>query len=594
MASRKTELTLADYVVLALSPALIMALVGSLVFFLLEILYAGSYSGRLQWILFFFVFGAVLIARVSMTQEIAGRAWLYGGILGGLVYLALLRYVEFANDSLAASFSWAINLGLMGLIWWCAHQITWDCTYVDESVGASGEGVLQAAGLESQGKAALPEPNGTEAEPVKERSGLGGWLARWQRYREQRKKKRTAGVWVIYFSLAALPLFGLGQALIPPDETARRQYTFWLMVSYVGSGLGLLLTTSFVGLRNYLRQKKLEMPLAMTGTWLTVGALLIALFLVVGAFLPRPSAEYPLIRFTPVGSQQRQASRVAPSDDSEGEGEGQAGQKGRTGKDGREGRQQREGQPSSSDKGTAAGGKKEGKNGQRDRSGQTGQKGGQSGQKSQQGRERRSDDKEGNTREEDAESSPPSTPPAIATWLQQLAPILKWIVFGLLALIVGYFVLRGLLQFLANFTHWAQRLLDWWNGLWGVTGSRQEPGAETGDDESQAVPFSAFSDPFQDGRASRMSSRQLVRYTFAALEAWARERHLERRKGETPLEFVERLSEDLPALEADVQRLAQLHARAEYAPGGMPNATADIVRRFWERLETVAEQPLSA
>src|SRR5262249_9491918 len=58
----QAPLTLADYVVGALSPALIMALVGSLVFFLLEVLYVGAYSSQLQWGLFFFVFAAVLIA----------------------------------------------------------------------------------------------------------------------------------------------------------------------------------------------------------------------------------------------------------------------------------------------------------------------------------------------------------------------------------------------------------------------------------------------------------------------------------------------------------------------------------------------------
>ena len=62
MSSDRPNQTLADYVALAISPALIMGLVGSLVFFLINVLYVGEYVGRMQWILFFFVFGAVLIA----------------------------------------------------------------------------------------------------------------------------------------------------------------------------------------------------------------------------------------------------------------------------------------------------------------------------------------------------------------------------------------------------------------------------------------------------------------------------------------------------------------------------------------------------
>ena len=88
---------------------------------------------------------------------------------------------------------------------------------------------------------------------------------------------------MIYFSLGALPLFGLGEALIPADETARRQYAFWLMALYVGSGLGLLLTTCFLSLRRYLRQRRLRMPAAMTFAWLSAGGGLIVALLVIGA-----------------------------------------------------------------------------------------------------------------------------------------------------------------------------------------------------------------------------------------------------------------------------------------------------------------------
>src|SRR5262245_60671990 len=97
MDPRKSEHTPVDYVAMALAPALIMALVGSLVFFLLEILYAGQYTARLQWILFFFVFGAVLIARIAMQPDIASRAQMYGGVMGVLVWLGLLLYVEYPS-----------------------------------------------------------------------------------------------------------------------------------------------------------------------------------------------------------------------------------------------------------------------------------------------------------------------------------------------------------------------------------------------------------------------------------------------------------------------------------------------------------------
>ena len=118
MASRAADRTLADFIAGALNPPLIMALVGSLVFFLQEILYEGLYRGTLQWVLFFFVFGAVLIARMSMQVGLAHKSGGYGLLLGGLVWLALQKYVDFSENPTLAGRSGFINLGLIALIWW--------------------------------------------------------------------------------------------------------------------------------------------------------------------------------------------------------------------------------------------------------------------------------------------------------------------------------------------------------------------------------------------------------------------------------------------------------------------------------------------
>src|SRR5437764_14652594 len=104
--------TLADWMVIALSPLLIMALVGSLVFFLIEILYVGQYVERMRWILFCFVFGSVLVGRMSMLPEIAGRSGLYGCILGGLVWLGLNQFVEYDPSGPLAPLKEITNLFL--------------------------------------------------------------------------------------------------------------------------------------------------------------------------------------------------------------------------------------------------------------------------------------------------------------------------------------------------------------------------------------------------------------------------------------------------------------------------------------------------
>jgi hypothetical protein len=652
MPTRKPPQTLADYVIVALSPTLIMALVGSLVFFLLEVVYAGQYSGRLQWTLFFFIFAAVLIARIAIENG-DGRAGLYALGLGVAVWLSLQAYVEYGPNNPLAEFGWAVNAGLMAIIWWCAHRLTWDCTYIDDRIDASGKGVLEAAGLDEDGNTVADAP-GEEGQPLPAQSkiALVAWWDRYRRYREQQlRKPHTPGVWVVYFSLAALPLFGLGQSLVPVEQESRRRYVFWLMVLYVASGLGLLVTTSFLGLRRYLRQRRLRMPVAVTGIWMTLGGALIVVLMLLGALLPRPYGEYQVIRFTPLGSQERQASRYAVNRDGSGKGQGSASNE--------TDRDDQKADPGSGNKTSNEG---EMRSGSKSSSRQSGDKGSRSQNDQGSPRDRdsaeqprnqdssksesqaendrdqqKSDEKSADQdkKEQDAGAasqqeqeknrqratrpsktgkaqtkSPP--PPSGRKFfpehnlsssfpkLGRLATILKWIVFGVLAAVVVFYVLRTGLRFLANFTNWAKQLLQalraWWEGLFGA---KKHGLAKQDDSDEEAElfkppPFSAFHNPFLDGSAERLSPDRLVHYSFEALQSWAFERKLERQPDETPLEFALRLTEEMPALEPDAGRLAGLYARVAYARGKLgPGCLADL-RQFWQRLETVHERPLSA
>jgi hypothetical protein len=175
--------------------------------------------------------------------------------------------------------------------------------------------------------------------------------------------------------------------------------------------------------------------------------------------------------------------------------------------------------------------------------------------------------------------------------VSSIAPVLKWIVFGVLAVIVVFLLLRNGLQFLANFTDWPRRLLDALSRFWAsLFGGGAAGGGEEATEPTERIlpprPFSLYPNPFT-GEVERMTPVELVQYTFAALQAWARERGFERHPGETPLEFSERVGQEVPALEADLRRLAALYARATYSQGGLPANTADPLRHFWEQLETL-------
>ncbi len=628
MTEGKTRKTLADYVAIAVSPVLIMALIGSLVFFLVAILYKGEYAARLHWILFFFVFGAVLIARISMQGEIADRAGLYGLVLGSLVWLALIVYVDWKDSGPAARFGWLIDLGLVAVVWWCAHRLTWDCTLIDDTVDASGVGLLQEAGLDQPSGPTGADAAGEE-EPAEKLPGLVGWWERYRRYREeQRRKPHAPGVWVVYFSLAALPIFGLGQSLIPPEDVGRRRYVFWLMIVYVGSGLGLLLTTCFLGLRRYLRQRKLQMPRTMTGAWLLAGGILIATLLVVGALLPRPSPEYhPLGDWLAdlAGSPERKASRHDQLGGNPGKDEGRAaGEKGdQKDKDGaaREGRNQdkERGDEKDGEKGSARNkGERNGpgKDSEKDKAGQDKQEPQRDRREEtrdgdrKDAQDRKPDGQQGNVEKKEGREdgqpngAPPDSPQSdfLKDFTRQLANLLKWVVGILLGLVVLFFVLRSGLRFLANFTHWVRGLLaalqSFWQGLlaWlrGTGRAGEEGEAAAKEEAAPPRPFAAFADPFSSGAAERMSHEQLVRYTFEALHAWAAERDLGRQPGETPLEFAGRVGEELPALEDGARRLVNYYAQIAYARGKLTRACRAPLRQFWQLLIDAVERPMSA
>lgn len=276
--AKRLDKTLADYVVGGVMPALLIGLLCSLCFFLLELAYSGAFMGQMKWILFFFIVGTVLIARISMRGDISERAGLYGVALAIAAGLALLRFVDIPKSALGG-FGWLIPFSLMSIIWWSAHKLTHDSTWDDEE-DDDGGGLLDSSAAKDQ-----------EVEARKSKSK--DWFDRYQADRQEEQRKKRPGLMVVYFSLAALPLFGIGQAMIPATNVEGRRYAFWMLTIYVGCGLGMLLTTSFLGLRRYLRGRRLQMPASMTALWLGLGvAMILSLMVLSAVLLPRPEAEY--------------------------------------------------------------------------------------------------------------------------------------------------------------------------------------------------------------------------------------------------------------------------------------------------------------
>lgn len=607
MPKSRPDKTLADYLVIAVTPALIMLLVGSLVFFLLEISYSGDFTGRLHWILFWFVFATVLISRIAILQgtEYAGA---FGLALAAAMALAIFRFVD-------APF---LALGLLAVVWWCVNKLTWDCTLIDDTEDASGEGLLRVAGLEPAQKSEPAQNGGTdilsvpdgdaeeEKQTIRTSQQRRGWWRSFFEHRPERQGQPHApGLWVVYFSLAALPLFGLGQLLIPPDEATERRYAFQLLWAYVASALSLLLATSFLGLRRYLRQRRIKMPAAMARGWLALGGGLVVVILLLCLVLPRPNATYSLTAWLDrVGSEARQASRFAMVGGDKAEGEGRRSgeaekdrskdQQDQDGKDGQNGNNAGKGespqQGAKSGEGKAAG---QGQQQGRQQASQSDQKQHQSGsaQRNEQAKQAAADKKqpaEQAAKQSGEPSKQADAPqPQPGEWFHQvtqsgwLAQAAKWIVYGLLVLASLYLLVRYWSQIMAA-------LRQFWESLWKLFArqkrSSHRDGEEAAAEAPRQRPFAAYANPFATGAANRMSAVELVQYTFEALEAWASEQGAQRSPHDTPMEFSQLLERRFPHLGNEPLHVARLYAQVAYAGETPPSNRLRHLEQLWRRL----------
>lgn len=607
MARKDSRGTLDDHLVAAIVPALIMGMVGGLMFFLLDLWYEGPFLARLRWILFWFVLGIVLITRVGMQigNDLAKG---YGLALGGAVALVATSLAGFQPFLLA----------LMGLVWWATHKLTYDCTLVDENQDA-GVGLLEESGLAPSS----PDPADTHDAPEGQAASLLPQRPWWKvggRDADEASRPHPPGVWLIYFSLATLPIFGFGQAFVPAVEADRRTVVLFYFLIYITCGMGLLLATSFLNLRRYLRRRKISMPAAMTATWLTTGACMIAALSLAAAVLLPSLSGFRAIEGSTFGPSGHRASRWAmlkdggvqgdgapsegdaaskaahpPEESSEPEGSGKTNDLNaarQTNGRGRQGGNRGQGRAKSgarTGKSSSSKGNKAGNQGRSQEQASTPGKGqGQSKQANK--AESSPQDNKVQGSGQDAESSsnqdqgssqavqPPSLAFQAPSWLRIPILIVGLAFLGLGAIRYGPDLLRGLVALLAALL----------GGLW-FGGPRKRKLKEAADaspaPEPPAQPFAAYANPFDVGLDRSLTPDDLVVYTFEALEAWAYEHGLGRSPHETPTEFVQRLGKARPELNTDTPRVVSYFVTITYGRRGLKPEILPALRRCWRTLE---------
>lgn len=631
--SRADRLAASDFIIIAFSPILIMGMLISLSFFLVEIFYRGQYQGQLLYALTWFVMAIVLITRIALEGNRAG-AWLYALILAFVTMLIILRFVEIPRNGPLGPLGQLLPFGIMALIWWSADRLTKDCTHSGDE---SEAGLLDFGFSMTPQQGVIISPNTKDKSPDSNRKpkDKSDFVKQYEQEREQERRKHRPGTWVIYFSLAALPLFGLGQALIPPSDAERRRYTFWLLSLYVGCGLGLLLTTCFLGLRRYLRQRRMNMPIRMTGTFLTVGIGIILTMLFIAAWLPRPGGEVGLSTLIDFKhwfqKDKKQASDYAMVPGGGGEGEGANGGEGdspksRSGSKGQSDPHQSNSKTKSGTKGSGQGGQGEQSDadGQSDSQGTSsggrstgenrGSKGTQDNQNSSnrdqktnqssdpnkrkskpQGSPINEQDPDGSgtggrdreTQEEDR-SSNSQAPSTTFTSSSKWAMVISIIILALFVVLGLFFLIKHHRAVLAWFNGLAKQLQDWWHWLWQEKQTTTKApvaqfAADIIDKPIPPPPFHTFRNPFEHMQDFQ-SSEDIIRYSLAALHSWAYEQKIGRQPHETPLEFVQRLGEDRANTKQTCHALAMAYVWITYAKGAASQKHVEVARQFWQQL----------
>ncbi|MCY2975258.1 MAG: DUF4129 domain-containing protein [Planctomycetota bacterium] len=291
---RRLKSNWVDAVLMGFSPMLIIGMICCLVFFLVTVLYSGNFTIRLMYIFGLFTFASVFTARIAIEQS-RSIATAYAAILGFATFCVTLRFVQFSGA--LAPFSIPATIVFLALIAFLADRITHDCTLIDESSDGASEGLLQTLGMvPSNVRAKDREQRPTDqmlATAGPERGSQDGTAVATKA--KVAKKKHNPGVWVLYFAFLAVPLFGLGQIMIPSWDRVRNQLAFVFLVGYWYCTLSLLVVTSLLSLRRYLRRRQIEMPLGITAVWFLSGIFGIVGILGVLSFISLPSGNTGLL-----------------------------------------------------------------------------------------------------------------------------------------------------------------------------------------------------------------------------------------------------------------------------------------------------------
>ena len=634
--------------------------------------------------------GSVLVSRI-LVKEGREKAVFFGLALAVATLITGSSLVTF--ESAFGFLEPFLLIGFIGLTLWSVNKLTWDCTVIDSSRDASAVGLAELARRKLTGQEAN-EPVATDVSPGRSAPSSTPNLNREASDAQAgnflkalfsgKQRQNTPGLWVFYFSIVALPVFGMGQWFILPTNEGWAMFLFGV---YFASALALMMTTSLLGLQRYLMQRQVELPDHVARSWMVVGAVMAVIGLGLVMVLPRPNIQSSVSNSLAwFGSKPRPASDFAmgkdgqqqkssgisssdKADPSKGAGEGksensggkQQGQK----QSGSSGNNKEKGSGSSSSgksksEGESGGSKQKqqqqqdqkqspssksddnkSQNSKSDQKGDPSKAGEKGGEKSdaeksdpakndaaknepqpnsprdpnmererarREAAEREKKEKEQKQSESSSNSqSPMAAPPPeqsnqqnqapdpqspnfpnVSPSLQSLGQFVIWLIYaaGIVAILVAAWLFRK--EIIAGWVAFLESIRKWFNRSRDPKTTAVGGAAATRAVGPIGPKFAEYHNPFSNPTARGMSTAQMIEYSFAAMEAFARDRQSPRDPDQTPYEFAHELAGKIKMLDPTARQLAEIYGQLVYGQAAVDPQQLEPLRHLWQNMEQSA------
>ena len=165
------------------------------------------------------------------------------------------------------------------------------------------------------------------------------------------------------------------------------------------------------------------------------------------------------------------------------------------------------------------------------------------------------------------------------------ATILKWI-FYITAAIAGlWFAWKYREIIAAAWREFVRDIKEFFARLFGGKEHQQINESFVAHSQTERFPrFADYSDPFKTNAYQQMQKEELIRYTFAAFEAWGRDQNLAREHDQTPHEFAQAIAQRASRMARSAHKVADFYCEAVYSDRDVSDDVLPELKKFWKKM----------